>query len=600
MSSAEDPADVSPETDGPTDDAPTERPRRRRRGGPVTGLLVALIGVLVLLLGTYGVGYVMAGDQTPRDARVAGIPIGGMTAAEAEAVLERELGPRANAPITLQIDGKSHEVEPADMGLGVDYAATVEQSGVGRNADPRHIWKVLAGGGDLDPVITVDEDKLNAFVAELADRTAREAVDAKVAIEKGKVAYTEPVSARALDVETTTQLIRDSYLVRTSIALPVKLTEPEITDADAADAKSVAEQVVAAPIVLKVDGAGEYTIPVDTLAEAYSFPVKDGKVVAELDEKKLYELNKKGLDKLSTAEPRDARVEIRNGEPHVVPAKDGNRVDQEVLIKALEKALAKEGEKRVVEVEPNGEKAEYTTEEAKKAGVKEVVSEFRSAFPYAEYRNVNLSVVARMINNTYLKPGDQFSLNGQIGPRSYDQGFIDGYFIEGGILKKGLAGGISQSATTVFNAAFFAGVQLDQWQPHTLYFSRYPAGRESTVYYPTIDVKFTNDTPYGMVVQAWVDKASPGTMGAITVRIWSTKYYEVETGEPKKTGFYSGTTRWVDDPKCEYQAPIKGFTASYYRIVRKLDGTVAKNENYSWKYSAGDEIKCGKKPDSEG
>src|SRR5699024_4360138 len=250
-------------------------------------------------------------------------------------------------------------------------------------------------------------EELEAFVAELADTTAREAVDAKVAIEKGKVAYTKPVPARALDVETTTQLIRDSYLVRTSIALPVELTEPGITDADAADAREVAKQVVAATIVLKVEGAGEYTIPVDTLAKAYSFPVKDGKVVAELDEKKLYELNKEGLDKLSTAEPRDARVEIRNGKPHVVPAKDGNRVNQEVLIKGLEKALAKEGEKRVVDVKPNGEKAEYTTEEAKKAGVKEVISEFRSAFPYAEYRNVNLSVVARMINNTYLKPGDQ-------------------------------------------------------------------------------------------------------------------------------------------------------------------------------------------------
>lgn len=598
MSSEPDPADVPPATDESAD-APSERRRRRKRSGPVTALLVTLIGVLVLLLGTYGVGYAMAGDRTPRDARVAGIAIGGMTSAEAEEVLERELGPRANAEVTLQVDGKSHKAKPADMGLGVDYAATVAQAGAGRNADPRHIWKVLAGGGDLDPVTTVDEDKLNAFVADLADKTARKPVDAKVAIKKGKVAYTKAAPARALDTETTTQLIRDSYLVRTSVTLPVAFTEPEITDAEAADAKAAAEQIVAAPIVLKVKGADDYTLPVSTLEKSYSFPVKDGKVTAVLDQKKLYELNKEGLDKLSTAKPRDARVEIRDGKPHVVASKDGNHVDQKSLIAAVKQALATKGEKRVVTVKPNGQKAEYTTEDAKKAGVKEIVSEFSSSFPYAEYRNVNLSVAAGLINNTYLKPGDQFSLNGQIGPRSADQGFIDGYFIEGGVLKKGLAGGISQSATTVFNTAFFAGVQLDQWQPHTLYFDRYPAGRESTVYYPSIDVKFTNDTPHGMVVQAFVDKAAPGGTGSITVRIWSTKYYKVETGEPKKSGFYSGTTRWVDDPNCEYQAPIQGFTASYYRIVRKLDGSVDKDENHTWKYSAGDEIKCGKKPSSD-
>src|SRR5699024_7718372 len=120
---------VSPETDEsadvatPDDEgaAPAGRRRRRRRGGPVTGLLVTLIGVLVLLLATYGVGYAMAGDRTPRDARVAGIHIGGMSEAEAVAVLERELGPRANAEITLQVDGESHVVTPADIGLGVDY-----------------------------------------------------------------------------------------------------------------------------------------------------------------------------------------------------------------------------------------------------------------------------------------------------------------------------------------------------------------------------------------------------------------------------------------------------------------------------------------------
>ncbi|HIT75222.1 MAG TPA: VanW family protein [Candidatus Avipropionibacterium avicola] len=569
------------------------------RRGPAKVILITLIGLLVIVLGTYGVGFAIAGDRTPRDATAGGVPIGGLSRAAAEEKLAEELAPRIEQDITLIVDDEAVTTTAAELGLGVDVPATVDLVGIGRKADPRHIWSVLTGGGEVAPVVTVDDATLEAYLADLAEQVHRDPVDAKVAIKKEKVAYTKSVQARDLDVAGSAAAIKDAFLAADQVTLPFTLTDPAVTDEQAKEARQIAKKIVSGPVVLQVKGVGTYKVPVSDLAKSYRFEVKDGALVAVLDGDKLFELSKSGLSGLATTKPVDAKVEIRDGKPHVVPSKDGNEIDQKTLVKAVEESVGKSGKGRTSTVSPNGKKAEYTTEDAKKAGVKEIVSEYTTNFPYAEYRNVNLSVAAGLINNAYLKPGDQFSLNERIGERTRAKGFVDGSFIENGRLVQGLAGGISQSATTVFNAAFFGGVQLDQWQPHTLYFDRYPAGRESTVYLPTIDVKFTNNTPYGMVVQAFVSKASPGGQGSITVRLWSTKHFTVESPEPTKSGFYSGTTRYVDTPDCTYQAPIQGFTAKYHRIIRTTDGKLVKREDYSWKYSAGDEIRCGKPPSDD-
>lgn len=569
-----------------------------RKGGAKRVILVTVIGLVVLALAVYGTGYALSGDRAPRNATIAGIGVGGMSRAEATAKIADEFETRTAREITLTVDDETVVTSPAELGFGVDAVATINQIGIGRSLDPRHIWTVLAGGGEADPVVTVDQGKLDAFLNELSEKIHRDPVDATVSFAKSKVKYTSAVQGRDLDVAAAEAALKDGFLDADTIDLPVELVDPEITDDLAADAREKAEKIVSDPVILQVKGGGKYEIPVQDLAKAYSFEVRDGKLVAVLDSKELLKLSQEGLDDLATEDPVNARVEIRDGKPYIVSSKDGNEITEKILRKAVEDTVGASGKERSTTVTPNGKKADYTTEDAKEAGVKEIVGEFTTYFPYAEYRNINLSVAARLINNAFLKPGDQFSLNQRIGERTEAKGFVYGSVIEGGRLVQGLAGGISQSATTVYNAAFFSGLQLDQWQPHTLYFDRYPAGRESTVYLPTIDVKFTNNTPHGVVVQAFVNKAGPGTQGSMTVRVWSTKHFVVESPEPTKEGFYnSGVTRWVDAPNCAYQAPIQGFTARYHRNISDPSGKFIKREDFVWKYSAGDEIRCGKKPE---
>src|SRR5699024_11111893 len=115
---------------------------------------------------------------------------------------------------------------------------------------------------------------------------------------------------------------------------------------------------------------------------------------------------------------RDARVRLRNGSPDVVPSRTGIRIDPENVAKKLVDVLAKKGSERVVEVSPEKVKADFTTSEAKDLGITEKVSSFSTQYPHAEYRNVNQSRAAELIDGTVLKPGETFSFNDTVGERT--------------------------------------------------------------------------------------------------------------------------------------------------------------------------------------
>ena len=120
-----------------------------------------------------------------------------------------------------------------------------------------------------------------------------------------------------------------------------------------------------------------------------------------------------------------------------------------------------------------------------------------------------------------VKPGETFSLNGATEPRDEAHGYLEAGIISEGHASRGVGGGVSQVATTLYNAAYFAGMADVTHKPHSFYISRYPPGREATVFEGAIDMKFKNDGPTGVMIQtAW-------TPTSLTIRLYGTKRYDV-------------------------------------------------------------------------
>ena len=175
------------------------------------------------------------------------------------------------------------------------------------------------------------------------------------------------------------------------------------------------------------------------------------------------------------------------------------------------------------------------------------MSTFTTHFPYADYRNVNLPRAAELVDGTLLRPGETFSLNDTVGERTEDNGFTEGYVVSDGIFKKDLGGGVSQIATTTFNAMFFAGLKDVEHKPHSVYIDRYPEGREATVAWPSVDLKFTNTTPYGVLIKAHVRKSTPSSQGAATVSMYSTKRWKITSTNGPRTNARSPQLRYLQD-----------------------------------------------------
>ncbi len=559
-----------------------------------TWWLAGILGLLVVLGGAWVWAHYAAGDQVPANASVEGVAIGGLSIDEAEQKLRDELEPTYAADVTVKAeDDDSITLKPLDSGLSLDHAAAVRAAGGGSSWNPLEIWRTYTGGADTDLPKSVDTERVSAVLTENADAFTHESTDATLGYSDGEIARTDGTPATQLNVDETTTAVTDAFEQgATEAVATVTETPPAVTTAMVDDAvKAYAEPAISAPVTITVPD-DSFEITPAQVAAVTTFEVEGDKLVPRTDADALMELTAKSQKDLELKETKDASYTMVDGAIAVVPAVDGETIDAKQLAAALQGAAVKSGDDRTAALEVTKKPAEFTTAQAEKLKPVEVIGEFTTKFPHAAYRNTNLSKAASSVNGTVLFPDEVFSLNDTLGERTAKNGYVDGYVINGGVLVKEPGGGISQSSTTLFNAAFFAGYEDVEHKPHSLYFNRYPAGREATIYYGKLDMRFRNNTEYPAYIQGSVSKSAPGKQGTITFKIWSTKTWDkVESTKLVQSDYYTGTTRTLKGPNCEPQAPIKGFSVSWKRLFYK-DGAVAKSEDWFWKYSAGDRIVC--------
>lgn len=557
---------------------------RESEGGKV--VLLLLLGLVLLGGAAYGAAYLAAGDKVPRGTTVAGVDIGGRSSQAAEDALRAGLADREDRPITVVVDGREVQLVPDEVGLSVDYAASVAAAGGGeRSWSPGRLWDYWTGGEDLDAAVTAD-GALDA----MADQVGTPARDGDVRFRGGDIVVVDPVPGEGFDPEAAYRALQGAYLDDDPrIELPTVVVQPEIDDADVQEAlDSFANPAMSAPVTL-VFGDSPVTLRPADYAKALGMKAEDGALVPELDEKKLLRLVDDGV---SDAEPVDATVALVDGKPKVVPAKPGVTYEPADVTDAFLELATRPSDRRM-KVEATVAEPDFTTRDARALKIKERVSTFTTYYPYAEYRNINIGRAAELVDGTVLKPGDTFSLNDVVGERTRENGFTEGFIISDGIFKEDLGGGVSQMATTTFNAMFFAGLKDVEHKPHSFYIDRYPVGREATVAWGAVDLRFQNDTPYGVLVHATVQPSTPSSQGVVTVSMWSTKHWDVTTKTSDRYNYRAPATRTLRTPDCYPNTGYAGFDVDVWRYFRKPGSDeLVRTEKFHTAYTPSDTVVC--------
>ena len=575
--------------DGPPTDATADPSRRRRLALLIVG------GVVALLLLGWGAAYAAVGGELARGATVLGVPVGGLTPAQAEEVLAEQLPDLVGGAIPVTVEDESFDVVPAEAGLAVDVPATVDDV-PGASAGPVSLVRALLGAGEVEPVVAVDQPALESAVAGIAELADREPVEGAVGFADGVPVPTEAVTGRTLDQAGSADAVAEAFpLPEAPVALPVAEVEPVVTQAEVDRAmQEFAVPAMSGPVTV-VAGDRSVELPAAAIGEALTMPPDaEGRLTPSLDPAVLAESAADELAALGQ-DASDATVRIENGAPVVVPAKEGQGVEGEELSTGVLDVLTLSGADRAVTVTLQTVQPELTTEAAQALGVTQVISEFSTQFPHADYRNTNIGRAAELIDNTLVLPGENFSLNGVVGERTRANGFTEGFIIDQGRLVQDLGGGVSQVATTTYNAGFFGGMEDVEHKPHSLYFARYPMGREATVAWPSLDMAFKNNTPYGVVVDTSFSASAPGRQGTLTVRLWSSPYWTVSTTTGTPTNYREPGTVYDTSADCSPQEGIRGFDVVVTRTLSR-PGAEPVTEEYFTRYNAGDRVVCGAQP----
>jgi vancomycin resistance protein YoaR len=573
-------------------------PPERRRGRIIA---LAVGGVLIVVLGVYTLTVFSLGERVPRGTTIAGVPLGGLSRAAAEARLRDHLVPRADRPVEVTAAGKAYTMKPTDLGLALDVSATVDEAYLPRTFNPIRVVDALVGGEELGPVLTVDHERLDKSMASLARKVDKPAREGRITFAGGTPKASEPASGHELDQPAAATTLEREFLVATApIELPTADVTPMVSAAEVKRAmREFATPAMAAPVTVQVgDGSFEAT-PEEIGSSLQMVADKGGELTPHLDGKAFTKVLGAKLKDVQV-KPVDATIVISGGKPTIRPGRIGHTVPPDKLAAAVMSSLPKPADQRLARVETVTAQPKLTTDEAEKLGVKEVVGEFSTQYPHADYRNTNIGRAAELINGTLILPGETFSLNGIVGERTEANGFAKGLVIKGGRLREELGGGVSQVATTTYNAAFFAGMEDVEHRPHGFYIDRYPVGREATVYWGSLDLKWRNNTPYGVYVQAWRNLSSPSSYGGVTVRLWSTEYWSVRTKTSDRYNIKEGKVIHDPKPGCVPQETgVDGFEVDVRRWIYR-DGELVTSERDHVKYNAEDQIVCGPKPEEPG
>jgi vancomycin resistance protein YoaR len=518
------------------DDGAGER-RRRRWIGPT--LMVPAVLLIVLVI-AWAVDTSSGG--VARNVELAGVDISGLTEDELAGRVGEVAEDFATTPVELVVGDVSYRTTAGEIGLTVDEEQTASSAlDVGQSsflpARPVAWAMSLVSDREAPLQLRVNAEQVAATVVELEgdDRTPPteptvELVDGAFNVVPGEdgTGLDPALVARRLPGAAEAAVAEGTGTIR--LALSTGPIVPLGSIDEARQAASDAEALVSEAIEIRTAG-GVRTIPPEQLRSWVRLASNpDGTVAVRLDSLEVT-LGLRGAFADIEGHPVRASFTLEGGVPVIRPDQPGKVCCGGDPAAAILTAL--QGGSHSLELPLVDGPSSFTVADAEAYGIKEAVggnNAWRSGAPttagpgFTTYhdaggaRVTNIHRMADLVRGAVIPPGGSFSINGHVGERTAEKGFVGAGAIRDGKHVTEIGGGVSQFATTMFNAVYFAGLKIDVSQAHSEYFDRYPRGREATMGFPAPDLAFTNDTPHGIMI--WTSY----TDTSLTVTLYSTPH----------------------------------------------------------------------------
>ena len=523
-----------------------------------------LVGLVVLFGGLYVAAYLATSDRVPRNTTIATVPVGGLTREAAQARLADRIEALAGRRLTLEANDSSTSLVPGDAGLHVDVVASLAQAGAGRSWKLSRMWDYLAGGRDYPAVVTVDDAALTKAVQAASTKLDQAPVDGAVTFSDGEAFPADPAEGSVVDQPAAARALRAAFLGDgLHVTLPTLTKDPAVTSRDVSVAMSrFANPAMSGPVTFTLGGRRVVVRP-DQYDAMLSMVPRNGVLVPRVNAAKLVALVRPGLAKASRTAV-DAGVRVVGNQAVVVPGKPGRTFDPHDVTTGFLTALRKHGAARVHAVRTIDQQPAVTAQKVSSWGISTPVAEFTVTAPQGPAAAANLRHAAALVDGTVLRPRTgALDLNALVGARVPANGFVDAAtFVDGAQVDDDA--GVGPLATALFNAAYRAGLRDDGHTPHATYLAHYPVGLDAGSDYRLADLRFTNTTPHGVLVQAWSDAP-----GRVHVRLWSTPTWDVSLSTSPRRNVVAPGVQHLSGVGCVARAGVPGFEVATTRTFRK-------------------------------
>ena len=491
------------------------RVRRRRRGRLRRRLvqrLLALAGIVTILGVLLGFAFAGSSDKIAGGVRVDGVDVGGLTRGEATAKLEAKARSVSHVPVVFTARGLSWRIRPVSLGVEADWAAAVKLAeehgdGFGPFRGFRRIG-VRVFGADVSPPTRVWSRALNLELARIGRAVGTPHRDAAIVLHGLRPAVVAGRTGLGLDRKAAASAIVEaltSFQRGDPVGLPVRVDTPRVTAADLAPVLAQVRTAVSRPIRMSL-GSSSWRLQRGQVATLLSLPHggSDSLAIGGAAADRYFARLGRGLGR----PPRDATFRpLASGRVVVVPSRQGRVIDISATRRNI-LAAAVSPEARRARVVVTTQDAKRSTAEASAMGITRRIGGYETIYGGDPNRIHNVQLVARLIDGKLIAPGATFSFNQTTGARTASKGFLEAPVIINGEVTTGLGGGVCQVSTTVFNAAYEAGLKITTRTNHALYISHYPQGRDATVDYPDVDLRFVNDTSHWILLRTFVGSYS--------------------------------------------------------------------------------------------